>query len=337
MSSRSILGLVYTLQGLQDIGEDCTPVMEKYGLDPERMDPTAEIERSRELEILAELTRHLRNPLAALKAGARFSLAGYGPFTMLLMTCENAWEALRTAIEYRELTYLFSEVALEPGEGISTLVLTPPALPRDILRFRMDGEVSGTWQLMRDMQVNLGVDLLPERIEMPYPEPPEAQAYSEHFGCPVDFGSDHARIHMRNDYLHLPFPTANQTAHRMYRAQCDQLLAQRGTGNGQLSDKVRTHLEMFQDEYPSAAQVAATFGIPERSFRRRLSEEDSSFRQLLNEVRLKKAQQLLEDTRLPVEQIAERLGYEESAAFIHAFRRWAGTTPARYRREQRKS
>ena len=334
MSSRSVLGLVYTLQGLEAIGEDCSPVLEKYGLDPQRLDPTAEIERSRELQILSELVEHLQDPLAGLKAGAHFSLAGYGPFSMLLMTCKNAWQALHVALRYRELTYLFSELSLEPGEHTSAVVLTPPVLPAHILRFRVDGEVSGTFQLMRDMQANLGTDLLPERIDIPYETPPEATAYREHFGCPVEFDTDRARIHLRNEHLQLPFPTANDTAHRMYRAQCDQLLARRETSEAGLTERVRHYLEMFQDEYPPAAQVAATFGIAERSFRRQLNREGSSFRKLLNEVRLRKAQQYLENTSMPVEQIAERLGYEESAAFIHAFRRWAGTTPARWRRQQ---
>ena len=334
MGTRSILGLVYTLQGLQQHGENIEPVLEKYGLDLDRLDATAEIERSRELEILTELVNHLRDPLAGLHAGASFSLAGYGPFSMLLMTCEHTWHALRTAIEYRELTYLFSEVSLEPGEHSSSLTLTPPALPPLVQRFRIDGEMSGTFKLMRDMQANLGVEASPERVDFPYPEPGQAQAYREHFGCPVRFGADRGRFHIRNEFLHLPFPTANHTAHRMYRAQCDQLLAQRASaGSGELAEKVRTHLEMFRNRFPSADRVAATFDIPERSFRRRLRAEGTSFRRLLNEVRLDKARQYLRETSLPVEQIAEHLGYEESAAFIHAFRRWAGTTPARYRRQ----
>ncbi|WP_442978117.1 helix-turn-helix domain-containing protein [Saccharothrix sp. 6-C] len=38
---------------------------------------------------------------------------------------------------------------------------------------------------------------------------------------------------------------------------------------------------------------------------------------------------------MPVERIAARLGYGETAAFIHAFRRWHGTTPGDYGRRRR--
>ncbi|HCB39696.1 MAG TPA: AraC family transcriptional regulator, partial [Gammaproteobacteria bacterium] len=40
---------------------------------------------------------------------------------------------------------------------------------------------------------------------------------------------------------------------------------------------------------------------------------------------------LLLHSTLPIEAIANQLGYTEAAAFIHAFQRWANATPAKYR------
>jgi AraC-like DNA-binding protein len=68
-----------------------------------------------------------------------------------------------------------------------------------------------------------------------------------------------------------------------------------------------------------------------RSLRRQLSEDGQSFRDLLAEARYAKARDLLRQTDLPVEEIAAQIGYAESAAFIHAFRRWAGQSPRAYR------
>lgn len=33
------LGLMYTLQGLHELGEDVSPVLARYGLDREKLDP----------------------------------------------------------------------------------------------------------------------------------------------------------------------------------------------------------------------------------------------------------------------------------------------------------
>ena len=45
-----------------------------------------------------------------------------------------------------------------------------------------------------------------------------------------------------------------------------------------------------------------------------------------------RARRLLGEQRLPIARIAEALGYSETASFRHAFQRWSGTSPSRYRR-----
>jgi AraC-like DNA-binding protein len=284
-----------------------------------------------------EIAEHLQDPLSGLRTGTFFGFTGYGPLTMLLMTCRDAYEAIQTGIRYQQLTYLFGSLRFEPGDRVSALVLTPLRLPEKPFRFRVDGEASGTFKLVRDMQATLGLNLSAERIDLPYPRPAEARVYEEHFQCPVVFGEgDEIRFWMRNDYLQTRFPTADPTAHALFRGQCDQQLAeQEATRLEKLSEKVQAHLELFTGGYPAAAEVSAAFDISERSFRRQLGAEGSSFRALLDGVRFRKAQQLLQQGRLSVEAIAQQLGYAESAAFIHAFQRWAGCSPAAFRSGRR--
>lgn len=332
MSTRSILGMLYTLRGMRDLGEDIAPVLQRFGLDLDRLDPAGRIDRALELRIYMELAERLKDPLTGLRTGTFFGFTGYGPLTMLLMTCANAWEAIQAGIRYQQLTYLFGTLRFELGDETSCLVLTPLRLPEKAFRFRVDGETSGTYKLIRDMQATLGINLHADRIDLPYPRPPEYRAYEEHFQCPVTFGeSAEIRFWMRNEHLKVQFPTADATAHALFKAQCDQQLSlQAATALDRLSAKVEAHLELFTGAYPSAAEVAAAFDIAERSFRRQLSAEGSSFRALLDKVRYRKAQALLAGKQ-PVEAIAHQLGYAESAAFIHAFQRWAGVSPAAFR------
>jgi AraC-like DNA-binding protein len=101
--------------------------------------------------------------------------------------------------------------------------------------------------------------------------------------------------------------------------------------------QVRSHLAACVGASPTSAETAAMLGLSERSLRRALRAERTNFRRLLDEVRLEKAIGLLRDARLPIEQIAPQLGYSEPAAFIHAFRRWTGSTPAAFRRNDTKA
>lgn len=335
MAFRSIIGLLNTLEGLRRLGEDISPVLARYGLDLDRVDPAARIDRGLEFKVLADIAGQLRDPLAGLKTGMQFGLGSYGPFFMLLMTCPTIHDAFRAGVRYQQLTFLWSTIRFEPGQDTSDLVFTPPSLPPKLFRFRVDGEMSGTWKLARDLQLALGIDTRPVRVDMPYPKPPEARAYEEMFGCPVHWGNAESRFRVRNTYLHLPLPTADATAQRLYRAQCDLLLHELNAEGDGLAGKVSAHLALFTEHYPTAAEVASALGMGERSFRRLLGEEGTSFRALLDGARFDRARQLLANSALPVDAIARQLGYAEAASFIHAFRRWSGDSPAAWRRGRR--
>lgn len=334
MSKRAILGFIFTLQALRDMGADISCLQSRYGIDIDALSPDGEIERALELRIYADLLPTVHDELAGLKIGTTMSLAGYGPLIMLLMTCRNVWEAFNTGIHYQQLTYLFGELRLEPGDKESSLILKPAVLPPVSRRFLLDRDLSGTYQLLRDIQMSLGLKLEPLRIGLAYPKPKDIRPYEERYGCPVEFGTRECYAVLPTEYLAVPFPAANKTAHQLYQKQCDALLQQRSNQASSLSVQVQDYLHLFSETFPGVAEVATTFGLPERSFRRRLSEEATSFRKLLDAVRFAKACQMLKETSLPVELIAQKLGYAESAAFIHAFQRWSGSTPAAFRQHR---
>ena len=79
-------------------------------------------------------------------------------------------------------------------QGASDIHVEPYGEKRETLvRFRVDGELSGTYKLVRDMQTTLGVNIHAERIELPYPAPAEAAFYEEYLRVPVSFGARETR------------------------------------------------------------------------------------------------------------------------------------------------
>ena len=331
MSTRSILGLMYMVQGLQQLGEDPRPVLARHGLSLDTLDPGTRIERVRELQIYSDLAGQLRDPTAGLKLGNFFGLGGYGPLVMLLMTCPSIYEAFQAGVRYQQLTYLYSTMSFTPGERLSALVLDPLPMAAPAYRLRIDGEIAGTYKMIRDIQSTMGLSLQAEQIDIPYATPAEASAYEAFFGCPVRFGERQARFWIRNDYLQWRLPSADPVSHAMYRQLCDQQLVAQQAELTELSDRVVAHLALFTQSYPNAAEVARSFDMSERTLRRQLSEEGTNFRDLLGQARHQKARHLLGQTTQSIEAIAHQLGYAEAAAFIHAFQRWEGCTPSGYR------
>jgi AraC-like DNA-binding protein len=43
---------------------------------------------------------------------------------------------------------------------------------------------------------------------------------------------------------------------------------------------------------------------------------------------------LLDARQIPLEEVAERIGYSTLSNFVRAFRQWTGRTPAEYRRSR---
>lgn len=335
MSKRATLGFIFTLQALEAEGADLSSIKQRYGIDLKHLSPDTDIERSLELQIYCEVLPHVADPLIGLRIGQTMSLAGYGPLIMLLMTCEDAWQAFNTGIQYQALTYLFGELRLEPGEEESKLIVKPSPMPDVCRRFLIDRDISGTYQLIRDLQTSIGVDLDPKMIRIPYSKPDDIRAYTNRFRCPVEFGAEETEVILPTSYLATRFPAGNKAAFSLYKKQCDGLLAQRERNTDALGEQVRDYLSVFIESFPSSQEVASTFGLSERSFRRKLSEEDTTYRKLLDEVRYAKAKELLGHPNLSIENIAQQLGYAEAAAFIHAFQRWSSLTPAKYRAQSR--
>ncbi len=94
-------------------------------------------------------------------------------------------------------------------------------------------------------------------------------------------------------------------------------------------------LQYIQDNFSSISlnQIAEKFHYtPEYTSRLIKSTTGHNFTQLLQQVRLEKAQILLQDTNLSVANIAEQIGYETTEHFIRLFKKQMHMTPTEYRR-----
>ena len=97
-------------------------------------------------------------------------------------------------------------------------------------------------------------------------------------------------------------------------------------------------LIMSQPGRPCATDnIARRLGMSTRTLRQHLASAGASFRELRNEIRENFATLYLRDTNVPLESIAEKLGFSDQAGFTKAYRTWTGTTPGDVRRQARKA
>ena len=94
---------------------------------------------------------------------------------------------------------------------------------------------------------------------------------------------------------------------------------------------VRQLLIQSAGDFLDVTQVAKCLHVSERTLRRRLETESTSFRSIFDEIRDLLAREYLTKTELTIADIAHLLDYAETVSFRRAFARWNQLTPSAYR------
>jgi len=170
------------------------------------------------------------------------------------------------------------------------------------------------------------------RVSLAFPRPQFVRPYQDFFGAPLRFAAARNELVMDSALMDQALPMASEPGLRAAEAQCRQLLAARKPRSG-IAEKVRARILADSSHFLDMNQAAAALAMTPRTLRRRLLDEGTTYRALCDEVREALAEELLAAPQLPVERIAERLGYANASSFILAFKRWKGKPPQAYRRE----
>jgi AraC-like DNA-binding protein len=187
-------------------------------------------------------------------------------------------------------------------------------------------------KMMREL---CGSAWTPAAVELPRQRPADAEAWRRYFRAPVVFDSGGAALHFARRWLAAPVPGAEPTLHGFLQRHADSV---HGEGAAGVVFEVRRVVRRCIAEGGGhAAQVAPLLGVHPRTLDRRLAVAGTTFRQVREEVLQTMAVQLLGTTTMPVAAVAAALGYADATAFIRAFRRWTGGTPAQWRRQRQGS
>ena len=162
-------------------------------------------------------------------------------------------------------------------------------------------------------------------VGLPIPQPKQPERWHAFFGVRVKFGLDHAVLALPAALLSKPLRTTDPAVR-------DAL----GTSPSEaLIDSVRAHLRQWVRESPDAAQVARAVGVSTRTLQRRLHEQKTSFRELVIDVKIEVAKQLLARDHLSIAEVSAAVGFARVASFSQAFSRRTGTTPSAFRGKTR--
>jgi len=268
------------------------------------------------------------DPLVGLKLGEPFIPARYGLFGYALMSASTLRRAMKLAVHFGQLTFsFFTFEFIEAGKLAWFSMKDPPPVEQELHDVYLNRDMSAA---VVGFSAVLGRQMPLHEIHLAHDGHGRRQDYRDHFDCKTVFSSYPSKIVFDAGLLDTALPQRDPDSSRYFRQQCQMLIAQL-KHQSFFADDVRMLLLARPGHFPGIDQVADQLHVSVRTLRRRLSEEGSSFRELLEEVRFQLAKEYLQDTRLPLAEIAELLDYTEPGNFSHAFRRWSGQSPRGFR------
>ena len=176
----------------------------------------------------------------------------------------------------------------------------------------------------------LGREIRSAEIALSYPEP----AYHEHlanaFHADLRFDAGGHALSFPANWLEEHCALHDEAMHRYLLMRCEEDLR---TALGILPAEiaVRQALLARSETLPGLKDIAASQSISPRTLIRRLKRGNTSYNEILEDVRKTLAIDYLLHSNFNVTNISYRLGYKDPSNFGRAFRTWTGVSPGHYR------
>lgn len=276
---------------------------------------------------LLELTD---NPMLGLLLGKSYRLEAYGLLGYAFMSAPTLRQAMIVLRNYGPLTFTLFDVnfVTEGSKGILRLSPGTP-IPPDLETFYVDRDLTAAVNGGRD---SLRTPLEPLHIQLMHCGHEQREIYERHFRCPVSFSTESSELQIEAALLDKAMPLGDTETTSSCQQQCRLLLARMSAGSTCV-DKVRQIIVARPGYFPDIDYVAEKLNVTSRTLRRRLARENSSYQQILSDVRYELAKEFLATSSLPMEEISILLGYSGPGNFSNAFKRWHGSSPRDFRQE----
>lgn len=297
----------------------------------ESIDPDERVHVSAVHSMLEAAMRLSGDKLLGVKASKLSSIGDAGLLDFVMSSAPNLRAALEVAERYMRLLNDTLDFALEvDGERALVRLENKVALPPIAEDYQTCGLIASqasAWPegILDDMDVWF-------RHEPPEDVAPYAAALGParlHFHAPFSgFG-------FSSELLDAPLRSQNPKLHAVLRRYADLSLASLPKPES-VTERVKTLIssQLASGNF-SLESTARTLHMSPRTLGRRLADEGTTFKSIVDETRKSIALHYVAARDVGLSEVALLAGFTETPSFYRAFRRWTGTTPSQYRRKHR--
>ena len=331
------VGFVHSLaDAISSHGLDPQPLLLQYGLDSARLaEAGARLSIPRYMRLGHAAIQLTGDPGLGLRMGQLSRLSQAGLAGVTADQAPNVREAARALTRFEALygsNYRGQSSFVEDAKG-AWLRFYSISPYNAYNRFVVDSIIAG-W--LHQLSSLARQPVQAQRIDIEF----EAPEYRERYDAlgDVHFGADANQLRLSQHTLALRNPQHCPSTWNLLLQLCERELEQL-TRTRSLRERITRLLGPMLNggREPDLEEVAARLKLPTWTLRRKLADEGTQFRAILNDTRRDLAMTYIRDTELAFGEIAYLLGFASAQAFQRAFRRWNNQTPGEFRRSQRHS
>ncbi|SDS37971.1 Helix-turn-helix domain-containing protein [Halopseudomonas sabulinigri] len=337
------------IEGFVQLGVSMPALLAGTGIDPGMFaDPAVRISYGQQYRLLRNGLRLTDHPAPGLSIGMQVDWSHFGLIGYVVHCSPSLSEAAEAFMRYQMIAQPFYTVTAGRPVGfidrddrfVFPLRCFPPpeADERSVEQFELDFRLATTLRLC----VACGNHQVPDtqvHVELTCVSPPHAQLYNELPCASVRFAAKRNAVVVNRRFRIEPFRLTRQAAFRELIARCELDLQAAGLEptttaavRSQLTQRFNRRLQLmgsrdYQEQPLTLAACAQALRLTPRALARRLGQEHSSFRQILQEVRVAFALHHLQASSLRVDDIAELSGFSSASSMRRAVRQSNGKVP----------
>ena len=324
-------GLHPLIGWLEENGRDYSSFLKEAGIPESALeDPDYKIMPAQELAFYVSACQALDKADLGLIIGPRYHISTYGMLGLAAMTAADVYGCYQRFFDHIVMTWTyFRFIMYEDGEE-GVLEMEPLRDLGDAYSFMRDRDISAAYGIACEA---LGRRLPLTRVQLKEKASSYEQAYVDTFQAPIEFDASRDAILFELKWFDEPLYRADAATSNVFASQCEPISAAlRNEYN--LTEHIRA-IVMNWDEAPKTLEeVAEELHTTPRTIQRKLSAAGTTYKELVEEVRINIAIEYLRSTQFTIEVIGAKIGYADTSSFSHAFKRSTGQSPSAYRNAQ---
>jgi AraC-like DNA-binding protein len=319
------------------LGTDGAPLyqraLRKAGISRSDIERSANIQQS-QLDDVVHVVR-AETPDITLRMFAIAELLDLGLTGYAAVNSGSVGRALAVLYQYHSLTSDRYSDQLERDGDQAVVSAVPVFNHLHDLQNVVEDSFMGNW---RCLEILLGpaFDSSKIRLDFEHTVPSYFATYETVFrGAKIRFETEQSALRFPARWLDKPVDHAIEGMEDVYTAMCERVLGP-GDRNADTAEQVRRLLLSRPGRKMLRLEEAADYlRLSATQLRKRLYRANTSYKNLVLEIRLELAKHYLLDTRLSVQEISYLLDYSQPAPFSRAFKLHCGLPPDQYRQANR--